>query len=119
MNNTILLVDDDFAVRTVCRAVLERDGFTVHEADCADSAQSIWATHRQSIDLLVTDHDMPGMNGLQLVDKLRESNPELKVLLISGRAIASIPSSVTYLQKPFAPTQLTNLVRQLGASPLR
>ena len=114
---TILLVDDDNAVRRLCRIILEQAGFAVIEADSAESALKLWATCSESIDLLVTDYHMQGITGLQLAVSLRLSRPKLGVLLISGGAIReSVPISIGFLAKPFSPSQLTQAVSRALAS---
>ena len=115
--HTILLVDDDNAVRRLCRIILEQAGFAVIEADSAESALKLWATWSESIDLLVTDYHMMGLTGLQLAVSLRSSRPNLGVLLISGGAIReSVPAFVVFLAKPFVPSQLTQAVSRALAS---
>ena len=112
-NPLILLVDDDTRVRHLCRLVLERAGFLVIEADSAFTAQTVWRDNGQSIDLLVTDHDMPGMTGLQLMATLRATRADLKVLMISGNSRAFFPPSIPFLQKPFSPAELSEAVHCL------
>ena len=115
--HTILLVDDDAAVRRLCRIILEQAGHNVIEADSAESAQELRATCSESIDLLVTDYHMQGLTGLQLAVSLRSSKPNLGVLLISGGAIREpVPMSIGFLAKPFSPSQLTQAVSKALAS---
>ena len=115
--HTILLVDDDNAVRRLCRIILEQAGFAIVEADSAESAQTLWATCSESIDLLVTDYHMQKLTGLQLAVSLRLSRPNLGVLLISGGAIQEpVPTSIGFLAKPFTPSQLAQAVSRLLAS---
>jgi len=113
LNHTnILLVDDDPAVRNICRIILESAGYTVIEADSPLTAIEFWKIYAQDIDMLVTDYDMPELTGLELLTFLRISNPKLKVLLISGNCQEPIPASVIFLQKPFSPSILTETVRR-------
>ena len=112
----ILLVDDDHSVRRICRIVLEHAGFDVIEADSGHAAQIAWEAHAQGIDLLVTDYEMPGLTGLQLSVLLRNAKPELKVLIISGFIQDSLPSSMTFLAKPFSSVDLTDAVHRCLAS---
>ena len=112
----ILLVDDDHSVRRICRIVLERAGFSVVEADSGHAAQIAWEAHAQGIVLLVTDYEMPGLTGLQLSVLLRNSKPDLKVLIISGFIQDSIPSSIAFLSKPFSSVDLTEAVHRCLAS---
>jgi CheY-like chemotaxis protein len=102
-HQTVLLVDDDPHVRRLCRLCLERSGFGVIEADSSGAAHTVWAAHAESIALLITDHDMPGGDGLELSAALRSANPELPILLISGNSISPVPASIRFLAKPFTP----------------
>ena len=111
-NPLILLVDDDTRVRRLCRVILERAGFLVVEADSAFSAQTVWRVNCHAIDLLITDHDMPGMTGLQLMTALRATRADLKVLMISGNCQESFPPSIPFLQKPFSPAELSEAVQR-------
>jgi len=115
--HTILLVDDDNAVRRLCRIILEQAGFAVIEADSAESALRLWATCSESVDLLVTDYHMMGLTGLQLAVSLRSSKPDLGILLISGGAIQeSVPMYIGFLAKPFPASSLTQAVSKALAS---
>jgi len=110
-NPVILLVDDDTQIRRLLRLILERDGFLVIEADSGLSALSLWRGHGQTIDLLITDLDMPGMTGLQFLAALQATKADLKTVLISGNCIEFVPESVSFLQKPFSADQLVAAVR--------
>jgi CheY-like chemotaxis protein len=113
---TILVVEDDVAVRTLTRYVLDGAGYTILEAADGPAALRIAETHAGPIHLLVTDLLMPGMTGRQLADRLTALRPGLKVLYLSGlgadAAAASHPGAA-FLEKPFRPADLTRLVTQL------
>src|SRR5664279_3658161 len=81
---TILLVEDDAAVRQVTRAVLEIGGYRVLEADGPAAAERVASDGEIAIDLLLTDVVMPGMNGADLARRLRELRPELAALFMTG-----------------------------------
>ncbi len=82
---TILLVEDEYAVRMITRRVLETFNYRVHEATCAREALEVWGRHRENIALLLTDIVMPeGVTGLDLAEQLRAQRPELKVVFLSG-----------------------------------
>eukprot|EP01037_Dinobryon_pediforme_P012415 gene12415-12502_t len=82
---TLLVVDDDHAVRSTTAMLLRRSGYTVTEAEGGDAALSILA-HDGSIELLITDVVMPKMNGSELAAKASELRPELPILFLSGYA---------------------------------
>ncbi len=122
-NETILLVEDEGAVRTVACQSLRRLGYTVLEA--ADGGAAMLVARRQEtpIAILVTDVVMPGMDGAALADRLRADHPGLKVLLMSGYAYdvalqqAALEPGLHFLQKPFTPEVLARRVRDVLDAP--
>jgi CheY-like chemotaxis protein len=107
--STILLVDDDILVRTGTVAMLEDLGHVVIEADSAMRALERLADQGTAIDIVITDHAMPGMKGLDLVRLLRTSHPQLPVVLASGYAEitdAENASELLRLSKPFGQAEL-------------
>jgi DNA-binding NtrC family response regulator len=82
---TILFVEDEFSVRKLCSMMLRQTGFRVIEAGNAREALTHWKELGNTIDLVVTDMVMPGgLSGSDLITKLRESRPEVKVILTTG-----------------------------------
>ncbi len=113
----MLLVDDDQRVRETVRMMLERAGYQVVEAESAEDAISQFGT-MESVDLLVSDLQMPGLSGLELFDKLVERLPSLRVLFISGAAspadLATIARKrAAFIEKPFSAEMLANKVRDV------
>jgi two-component system, cell cycle sensor histidine kinase and response regulator CckA len=116
---TILLVEDEDAVRTLAGKVLRGLGYTVLEATLAREAVEIAGKHAPGIDLLLTDVVMPGHSGAELARMLMDSLPKLKVLYMSGYTDEAIihhgvlAANIAYLQKPFTPTALATKVREV------
>ncbi|GEM_PF-957980 len=116
---TILLVEDDAGVRRLARLSLKLNGYTVIEAEDADTALSLCLDYKDKIDLLVTDVILPGENGRELAAKLTKKRSDLKVLYISGYtddtvALQEIYEARTpFLAKPFTPETLCRKVRDL------
>jgi PAS domain S-box-containing protein len=116
---TILLVDDEDAVRGALRRMLRAHGYDVLEAFDAHEAVRIAKQHRAPIDLLVSDVVMPLMSGLELAERLFEMQPDLRVLFVSGYAeehgIGPIVArdGVELLHKPFEEETLIRHVRAL------
>lgn len=116
---TILLVEDDDAVRAFIRLVFAEQGYTVLEARDGNGGLRVAEEHSGTIDLLVTDVVMPGLNGRQLAEQLRFLHPEAKVLYISGYTDDVIvrdgipQEEVQFLQKPFGPEALTLKIREV------
>nr|WP_244424823.1 response regulator [Methylobacterium nodulans] len=108
---TILVVDDDPLVRIGTAAMLEDLGHAVLEAPSGAEALTL-LEGRTDIDLVVTDHAMPGMTGLELARRLREVCPQLPVILATG--FAELPSddeaAVPRLSKPFSQEELVMLL---------
>jgi CheY-like chemotaxis protein len=114
---TILVVEDEDAVRFLACRVLHENGYRVLEAgNPADVLRIVRA--EGPIDLLVTDIVMPGMNGPALAERLLAECPDLKVLYITGYAEEAIqrqgmlPAGGALLEKPFTAQQLADHVRQ-------
>jgi two-component system cell cycle sensor histidine kinase/response regulator CckA len=114
---TILLVEDDEAVRALGITILARAGYRVVAADRPDSAAALWSEHSASIDLLVTDVVMPGSSGPALHETLCRDRPTLPVLYLSGFTDdmlvheGRITAGVDLLQKPFTTDSLLRRVR--------
>jgi two-component system cell cycle sensor histidine kinase/response regulator CckA len=111
---TILLVEDNEAVRKLTIAVLRRLGYIVVEAADAQEAQQLFSQHR--VDLIVSDIVMPKTSGVQLVEQLRRVRPELPVLYMSGYTddaldMQELTANYAILQKPFTPENLARHVR--------
>ncbi len=114
---TILLVEDEQAVRTLTRTILKSKGYTVLEAGRADEALAMAASRPGVIDLLLTDVVMPEMGGSDLATRLGELRPGIKVLYMSGYTDDAIvrqglvAQGMHFLQKPFTPDALAAKVR--------
>lgn len=117
--DTVLLVEDDLAVRTVTRQMLQRQGYTVLEAADVESAVAFTLNHEGPIDVLLTDVVMPGMNGRELGKRLTAKRPAMKVLYMSGYTEDTVvrhgllEPGIAYLQKPFTPDSLALKLREL------
>ena len=121
---TILLVEDEDALREVTRRILTRNGYTVIPA--ANGAEALTALNgAPKIDLLLTDVIMPEMVGKDLADKVRDRRPDTRVLFMSGYAQPILTSqgildpTVTLIAKPFTePDLLTEVRNALNAKPV-
>jgi PAS domain S-box-containing protein len=121
-NETILIVEDDPAVRSLALRVLERCGYAVLTAHDGASGEQAAAECHGRIDLLITDIRMPDTTGPDMAERLVSHWPALKVLYISGYAedatrIAMDDPRLGFLQKPFSPEQLTSRVRECLDTP--
>lgn len=104
---TVLLVDDEDLVRGVTRRMLERGGYDVLEASSARQALAIVKELHGAVKLLVSDIQMPGMNGIDLVAQLEREWPDIHILFISGH-VGEHGSRIKHpiLGKPFTMTDL-------------
>jgi signal transduction histidine kinase/sensor domain CHASE-containing protein/ActR/RegA family two-component response regulator len=119
VSGTIMLVEDDPAVRQLAREVLQDRGYSVITAANGIEALQLVANHPR-IDLLVTDVIMPGMAGDELLEHLRLRLPGLKAIFVSGYASDSIPKIIpdmftAFLQKPFPVEDLVGKVSEMLA----
>ena len=116
---TLLLVEDEAAVRSSARRLLERQGYTVLEARHGGDALRIVEESGRQIDLVVTDLVMPEMGGKELAERLRAHRPGLKVLFMSGyteKVIAAggvMPPNTGFVEKPFTVEQLMRRLREI------
>ncbi|HEX6070625.1 MAG TPA: ATP-binding protein [Longimicrobiaceae bacterium] len=123
---TLLLVEDDPAVRALAMRLLERAGYTVIEASDGAEALRIAAAHAGVIDLLLTDAVMPRLGGRELAERLLDRRPGMAVLCMSGYTDDAvlrhgiINEGAAFLEKPFTPEGLLRKVRAVldGAEPV-
>jgi two-component system cell cycle sensor histidine kinase/response regulator CckA len=115
----VLLVEDEIPLRQLAAQVLLNIGLAVLEAEDGIRALQVAGRFPGVIDLVMTDVDMPAMNGRTLVHRLRETRPEIKVLYTSGQGAHPLPEDasssrgVAFLPKPFTMDGLTGAVREL------
>jgi two-component system cell cycle sensor histidine kinase/response regulator CckA len=114
---TILLVEDDQAVRALTKLLLERFGYLVHDAPNPEQAEAMFDRNECHYDLLVTDVIMPGSSGPTLYQRLRAKRSDLRVLFMSGYTGDTIAhqgqldAGMGFLQKPFTREALSQRVR--------
>lgn len=116
---TILVVDDDESIRSLILDTLQPLGYKMLEASCGDDALQLHQTTRQHIDLVLSDVIMPGMNGLELIERLSEEQADLKAILMSGYTDNVIShhgvleSGYILINKPLFPIALANKIREV------
>jgi CheY-like chemotaxis protein len=123
---TVLVAEDEDAVREFAVESLQRHGYQVIAAPSGEEALKVAGTHDGTIHLLLTDVVMPGMNGPELAKRLKALRPGLRVVLMSGYAADVVTADdlkdAALVAKPFSPASLTRAVRNaldLPVSPLR
>ncbi len=119
----VLMVEDESPVRAVVHTMLHRLGFEVLAATHAEDALRLADAHSGTIDLLLTDVIMPGLNGRQLAEQLQKRRPGLRVLYMSGYTDDGLvqhlvqTADAAYIQKPFDSETLGRKVRQALDAP--
>jgi len=121
---TILLVEDEPAVRRLVSQMLLLTGYTVLEAASGPEAIALITQCREPVNLLLTDIVMPSMSGGELADKLSQDYPYLRVLFTSGYMDDSVVNEIVargaqFLPKPFSPEVLVHKVRDVLDRPWR
>jgi two-component system, cell cycle sensor histidine kinase and response regulator CckA len=117
-SETVLVVEDEEAVRKLIHQTLRKYGYEVLEAANGAEALRLCETHSTPIPLMITDVVMPQMSGRELAARLHERYPEMRVLYMSGYTDDAVvrhgllDASVFFLQKPFAPGVLVRNVRE-------
>ena len=117
-DETILVVEDEPALRELVQEILERKGYRVLEAATGLQALKIWDQRKDDIDLILTDMMMPeGVSGRDLAERALHDRPEMRVIYTSGYSLDvvspdfSIKEGTNFLQKPYDPEMLAQIVR--------
>ena len=123
-SETVLVAEDEAAVRESVRRILERAGYTVIEARHGADALMLWRERRDDVALVLTDLVMPEMRGGELAAAMRAEAPATKIVYMTGYASDDVLSTLSpedvLLQKPFDANVLLRVVREaLDAAPLR
>lgn len=116
---TVLLVDDEHAVLDVARDVLEALGYKTLLARSGKEADEVYGKHKDTIDLVIVDMIMPQMGGGKVYDRIKEINPNVKVLLASGYSVDGQATDILergcngFVQKPFSIADLSGKIREI------
>ena len=120
---TILLVEDDEALRKLAQRALATSGYRVLAPDLPQEAETLCREHRGAIDLLLTDVVMPGISGREVARRISAQRPGVRVLYMSGYTTNAIvdhgvlDQGLAFLPKPFTPASLTAKVREILDGP--
>jgi two-component system, cell cycle sensor histidine kinase and response regulator CckA len=116
---TLLIVENEAAIRSLLQMALRKNGYTVLAAESGREALDVVSTHSGPIHLLITDVMMPDIDGPELVRRLSAIRPETRTLFMSGYMDDALgeqgvlPSSVNFIQKPFSPSTIAQKVRDI------
>jgi DNA-binding response OmpR family regulator len=114
---TVLIVDDEPVVLSIASTILSRAGFRTLRAESAEQALQLCKERAEPIQLALLDVLMPGINGIELRDRLCERFPDLVALYMSGYTHSQIEArgaaigAASFVQKPFQPAALVERVR--------
>lgn len=116
---TILLVDDEKMILDVTRELLKSLGYQVYVAQSGKEAIDVFTEKQDQINLVIMDMVLPGMSGKKIFDRLREINPDVRVLLVSGYSIDGEAEQIQargckgFLPKPFRIAELAQKIREV------
>jgi DNA-binding response OmpR family regulator len=111
----VLVVDDDPKILKLAKCFLEREGMEVHCA--ANGDEAIRLVREKCVDMMITDHHMPGMQGIELAGKIRELYPDMPIFMITGDSSSETHSLATgagilrVFPKPFHFCEILNTIR--------
>lgn len=106
----LLIVDDEATLRDLLRRYLERAGYEVEACGAAGEAIQKFAAAPDQYALVITDLTLDGMNGEEMLERMRELHPGVKGMIASGYPYRPRLPGVVFLQKPFLPQMLTEAV---------
>jgi two-component system cell cycle sensor histidine kinase/response regulator CckA len=117
---TILIAEDEPIVRNLLRAIVQQQGYSFLIAANGQEAMTLSQAYPDEIHMLLTDIQMPIMNGLDLAKEIVKERPSIRILVISGETSDEIRQgniTLPFLKKPFAPDRLLKELRQVLAGP--
>lgn len=82
MREKVLIVDDQFGIRTLLNEVLQKEGYEIFQA--ANGLQALSVTEQHAPDLVLLDMKIPGMDGLEILKKMKEINPDIRVIIMTA-----------------------------------
>ncbi len=112
----LLIVDDEPVLADLLKRYLERLGYEVDISPSAEHALPVFLENPAKYDLVLADSTLPGMSGEDLIEALQAANPSLRAILASGYPREPKSKHVSFLQKPFVPKMLAEMIeKKLGA----
>jgi two-component system cell cycle sensor histidine kinase/response regulator CckA len=115
-----MLVEDEEAVRAFSARALEKKGYEVVQANSGIEGLKVFNEQADSVDLIISDIIMPELGGFELIEKIQETNPDIRVIFISGYAeeqfadkFDTYSGNITFLPKPYTLQELIDKVRDM------
>lgn len=116
---TILIIDDEEMIRSLAERILTRDSHSVFTAEDGTSAIALFNENKDSIDIVLVDMLLDGMNGIEILTELRKTAPNIPGIISSGNTYnnddipAELNNHLYFLQKPYKANNLTELVNSI------
>jgi DNA-binding response OmpR family regulator len=118
-NGSVLVVEDERELRTLFALLLEIEGFTVYQADDGKQGYEVLQNHASEIALVITDLNLPGIAGVDLIGMARKLNPSVKIVATSGMSGKEVRELVLkagaddFLPKPFQPQEAIRILKAI------
>lgn len=109
----LLIVDDEAALLDLLKRYLERLGYQVDSASSSEEALTRFEADPEGYACVVTDLTLPGMNGEELIERMRIKRPNLRALISSGYPYEPQTKATHFLQKPYLPDMLARAIKEL------
>jgi DNA-binding NtrC family response regulator len=119
----ILIIDDDRHMRNACSRALSKEGWEILCAETGDEGLEMLANSAEDFDAVLLDHLMPGISGMDALDKIKELHPNLPVIIMTGSVTEDMAGEIIRkgasdcLPKPFIPAQLRSIIRNVTEQP--
>lgn len=117
VDGRLLLVDDEPGLLDLLKRYLERIGYSVEAWSSPEAALAAFNSDPTGYRLVLTDLTMEDMNGEEMIERMRALNPSLKAIVSSGYPYEPRTPSTSYLQKPYVPKMLADLIAKLLTKP--
>ncbi len=109
----LLVVDDEPAILDLLQRYLERSGYAVDVAETSEAALAQFESDPGKYDCILTDLNLPGMSGEEMLDRMRAVRPGLRALISSGHPYQPQSAEIGFLQKPYLPAMLAEALEDL------
>lgn len=116
LKHKVLIVDDQFGIRTLLNEVLQKEGYEIYQA--ANGLQALQVMKQHAPDLVLLDIKIPGMDGLEILKKMKETNPDIRVIIMTAYGELDMIEktkklgALAHFSKPFDIEEIRNAVKQ-------
>ncbi|WYP26129.1 response regulator [Alkalihalobacillus sp. FSL W8-0930] len=111
----LLVVDDQYGIRVLLNEILQKDGYSVHQA--ANGVQALSIVQDENPDLILLDMKIPGMDGLEILRRIKVTHPDIKVIMMTAYGELNLINeaielgAVSYFSKPFDIDDVRQVIR--------